>query len=189
MFRACAVPWIASLVSIICVMLILPGCSNQSAPRSTIVVESVNNNGFLNSDVYSLGADEQMGTADDNIPEEAVPIIVRNDPQDASLNVHPNGAFSTVTIERYEVRYSGDADLPTFSAATHLVVPTGSTVTGSLVLLPASYKIAPPLDVLVNGGEIHLNADVVLFGVEADSDTRTTTHASISINVANWADK
>ena len=190
MFRARAVPWIVSLVSIPCLLLlVLPGCSSDSAPRSSLVVQSVNDNGVLSSDVYSNGADELYGTEDDNIPEEQIPITLRNDPHDADLGMHTNGPFSSVMLERYEVRYSGGAALPTYGGAMHLIVPSGSTASATIVALPGSYKIAPPLDALVAGGEITLNAEIVLFGVEEDSGDRVTAHANLSINVANWADK
>jgi len=189
MFRTGASLWILFLTPLVGGLLLLPGCSSDSAPRSTLSVESINDNSSLSSDVYSLGADQTLGTADDNVPEEQVPIVVRNMPHDSSLRIRPNGPFSTVTLDRYEVHYSGDVSLPTFVGSIHLIVPSGTTADANLVVLPGSYKIVPPLSALVAGGEIHLDADVIVFGTEQDSGAKITTHATLNIEVANWADK
>jgi hypothetical protein len=170
---------------------ILPGCSDGPAPRSLVAVESVNNNAILNSDVYNNGSDKERGTADDFIPEEQVPIVVRNIPHDAGLRIRANGAFSTVVIQRYEVRFGGDVNLPSFGGSLYLRVPSGGSASASVVVIPASYKVSPPLDAIIVGsiGEYRLNASVTLFGYEEDSEDPITATGTLAVNVADWMDE
>ena len=131
--------------------LVAPGCSDDSAPRSIVTVETINQSQVLDSDVYNNGSDKLPGTEDDFIIEDQVSVVIRNRPHDAGLNIRANGPFSSVVFERYEVRFTGDETLAPLFGAIHLRVASGATGTGIVTVVPAGYKTMPPLLVLRYG--------------------------------------
>jgi hypothetical protein len=164
-------------------------CSDDSAPRSTVSIDSINGNESLDSDVYNNGDDREPGTDDDAIFEDQVAIVVRNRPHDSALAIKSNGPFGAVIFTRYEVRFTGDDTLPQVSGAMYLRAPSGSTVTGEITIVPLAYKSVAPLLGLRQGGEILLNAEVTLIGEEDDSHDEITVKAVLPVHCANWEDK
>ena len=171
------------------VALLALGCSDDSAPRSVVTVESVNGNEILYSDVYHNGDDGIPGTDDDFIVEDRVAIVLRNRPHDSGLSINPNGPFGAVTIHRFEIRFQGDETLAPLFGALHLRVASNQTVQGELPVIPASYKAAPPLSMLrTQGGELRFTAQVTLFGMEQDSNEEVVVSFVLPVHCANWGD-
>lgn len=164
-------------------------CSDDSAPRSTVSLDSINGNESLDSDVYNNGDDGEPGTNDDTIFEDQVAIVVRNRPHDGGLSVGANSPFGAVVFTRCQVRFTGDEALPQVSEAMYLRVPTGSTVSGEITIVPVAYKTVPPLYGLRQGGEILLNAEVTLIGEEEDSHDEVVVKGVLPVHCANWGDK
>ncbi len=73
------------------VALIALSCSDESAPRSTVTIDSINGGEILDCDLYNNGDDNQQGTGDDFIVEDQVSVLMRNRPHDAGLTIDPNG--------------------------------------------------------------------------------------------------
>lgn len=169
--------------------LMVLSCSDDSAPRSTVSLDSINGNESLDSDVYNNGEDGEPGTNDDSIFEDQVAIVLRNRPHDAGLDVAANGPFGAVIFTRYQVRFTGDDALPQVSQAMYLRVPTGSSVSGEITIVPAAYKTIPPLVGLRQGGEILLNAELTLIGEEEDSHDEVVVTGVLPVHCANWGDK
>ena len=172
------------------VALIALSCSDDSAPRSTVTIDSINGGEILDCDLYNNGDDNQQGTGDDFIVEDQVSVLMRNRPHDAGLTIDPNGPFGAVVFHRCDVRFTGDEALAPVSSALHLRVPSGSTVQGEILVVPAAYKIAPPLfNILQDGGEIRLEAHITLIGEEEDSHDEVIVTAILPVHCANWADE
>jgi hypothetical protein len=169
--------------------LLALSCSDDSAPRSIVTIESINGNESLDSDVYNNGSDGEPGTDDDTIFEDQVAIVVRNHPHDSALSVHANGPFGAIVFTHYEIRFQGDESLPEVSEAMHLRVTSGAAATGEITIVPAAYKVVPPLLGLRQGGEILLNAEIKLIGVEEDSQNEIVARATLPVHCANWGDK
>jgi len=166
----------------------LAGCSEDSVPRSVLIIESINDNEVLDSDVYNNGEDDEPGTADDFVREDQVSIVIRNRPHDRVVNLDPDGPFGAVVLNRYEIRFRGDETLPALAGAIHLRIPSGSTETGEITVIPSGYKVVPPLVGLLLGGEIQLVAEITLIGEEDDSHDRVEVKAQLPVHVANWVD-
>lgn len=170
--------------------LLASSCSDDSAPRSTIIVDSINNGEILNSDLYNNGDDRQFDTDDDFIVEDQVVIQLRNRAHDPGLSIDPNGPFGAVVFYRYEVRFRGEESLPTIHGGLHLRVPSGVSKQGTIVIVPASYKLAPPLLTIWQlGEELRLDADITLFGEESDSEEEVIVEATLPVHCADWADE
>jgi hypothetical protein len=171
------------------VVFVALGCSDESAPRSSVVIESINGNQVLDSDIYNNGDDGQIGTDDDFIVEDQVSVVLRNRPHDPGINVDPDGPFGAVTFHRYEIRFTGDESLDPHFGGMHLRVPTGTSSQGEIVVVPVVYKITAPLvNLLTQGGEIRLVANITLIGKEDDSNSEVIVEGSLPVHVANWGD-
>ncbi|MBM3286106.1 MAG: hypothetical protein FJY88_01965 [Candidatus Eisenbacteria bacterium] len=171
-------------------LLFVVGCSDDSAPRSSVNIESINGNEVLDSDVYNNGDDGEPGTDDDFIVEDQVPIVLRNRPHDAGLSMRANGPFGAVVLNRYSVRLPSELELPNISGGLYLRIPSGSTAIGEVTVIPAEYKQAPPLDQLAYlGGEIRFTAEITLYGVEEDSREEVVVKGSLPVHCANWGDE
>ena len=169
--------------------LLALGCSDDSATRSTITIESINSGEILDCDLHNNGEDQDSGTADDFIVEDQVALVLTNRPHDPALAIKANGPFGSVLINRYEVRFRGDEALPPIFGGMHLRVPSGSTVQGEIVVVPASYKTSPPLSMIYELGlEILLEADITLIGEEQDSGEEVTATCTLPIHCADWVD-
>jgi hypothetical protein len=180
--------FIAPFAVLLALAIVAPGCSDDSAPRSTVTIETINQSQVLDSDVYNNGEDKLPNTEDDYIIEDQVPVLIRNRPHDAGLNIRANGPFSSVVFERYEIRFTGDETLAPLFGAIHLRVASGATGTGIVTIVPAGYKEMPPLIVLRGGGEMRFSAEVTLIGREEDSDDEVRATAVIPVHCANWTD-
>ena len=169
--------------------LLASSCSDDSAPRSVVTIESINANESLDSDVYNNGDDGEPGTSDDLIYEDQVPIVLRNRPHDSALDLTSAGAFGAVVFDHYEVTFQGEEALPTVSGAMYLKVAAGATVTGEVTIVPVAYKIVPPLSTLRQGGEILLNSQITLYGEEQDSGQEVVAKGVLPVHCANWGDE
>jgi hypothetical protein len=158
------------------------GCSDNAAPRSVLRVTEINNNQPLESDV-AKGPDSSL-----TVQEDVIAVTVSSTPHDAVLNLTSDQPFGSVTLESYEITFaSGEAILPV-SGALGWTVQSGSSVTGSLVVVPASHKTRPPLLSLLHGGEIQTIAHLTITGREATTGHVMKVESSFPVNFANWAD-
>jgi hypothetical protein len=176
-------------VMLIGLALLAPGCSDDSEPRSVVDVETVNAGQVLDSDVYNNGADKLAGTEDDFILEDQVQIVIRNRPHDSALNIRTNGPFSSVVFERYEIHFQGDETLSPLFGSIHLRIASGATGTGIVTVVPAGYKVMPPLSPLRTGGELRFSAEITLIGYEEDSNDEVRAVATMPVHCANWTDE
>jgi hypothetical protein len=157
------------------------GCSDTAAARSVLRVNSINDNRPLQSDVVG-------GTAVSPIVfEDAIVVSMSNTPHDAALNLAAGKPFGYVTLDRYEIRFEGPELIAPVTGSLGWTVETGQTVTGSLIAVPASLKVAPPLVALRQGGEFQVTARLTIIGHEADSERVVKVEASFPVNFANWS--
>jgi hypothetical protein len=156
------------------------GCSDTSAPRSIVRVTAINENLPLQSDV--VGGTEEAPT----VKEDAISMSVNNVPHDATLTLTANGQFGYVVLDRYEIRFVSQEPIEPVTGALGWTVPTGQTVSGSIIVVPASLKVVPPLVVLRQGGEFQTTAKLTIIGHEADSWRAVRVCASFPVNFANW---
>ncbi len=177
------VPLALTLSALALCLGILAGCSDDSAPRSLLQVTSVNENQPLSSDVAE-GPDSSL-----TVREDIIEITVKNNPHDDVLSLSGDGAFGYVTLERYEIRFESEESIPPVTGNLGWTVASGSSVKGSLVVVPASHKVAAPLISLRNGGEIQTTARLTITGREATSDAKVSVETSFPVHFANWTDE
>jgi hypothetical protein len=177
-------------IAFVVLCLLALGCSDDSAPRSSITLESINDGEILDCDLHNNGDDGAYGTDDDFIREDQVSIVLSNRPHDPALTIRAGGPFGAVLFHRYEVRFRGDETLMPLFGAMHLWVDSGSSAQGEIVLVPASYKTVPPLSTIFQmGEEIRLEADIKLIGEEQDSGEEITVTGTLPIDCADWVDE
>ena len=177
------VPLVLTLSALALCFAITAGCSDDSAPRSLLQVTSVNDNQPLTSDVAE-GPDTSL-----TVREDIIVITVKNNPHDDVLNLTAEGGFGYVTLDRYEIRFDSDEAIPSVSGNLGWTVSSGSSVEGSLVVVPASHKVQAPLISLRHGGEIQTTARLKITGREATSNAKVTVETSFPVNFANWTDE
>jgi hypothetical protein len=173
-------------------------CSEDEGPRSLVTITRLASpewpdtlgGGIYVSDVADAGADQIPGTADDIIFEDPVLITVHNEPASDLQVVSPGGPFSSVVIERYRIDYIIDGEeVAPIESRLHLVVPTGQSVTGSLVLVSGLAKSTPPLRSLAGSGdELFATAKITLYGHEMTSNDDIQAEGSIQVHFADWVD-
>lgn len=156
------------------------GCSKDAAPRSVLRVTEINANQPLQSDV--LGGTD----ASPIVMEDVIAISVSNMPHDAVLNLTSEQPFGYVTLDRYEIRFESEESIPPVTGALGWTVPSGETMTGSLVAVPAGHKVAPPLVALRPYGYIPATARLTIIGREATSGYTVKVETSFPVNFANW---
>jgi hypothetical protein len=162
--------------------VLIAGCSDSSATRSVLSVTEVNENKPLASDV----AEGQESSY--TIREDAVVMTVRNSPHDGVLDLSEEQPYGYVILDRYEIQFSSSEAIPPVSGALGWKVLSGDEVSGSFVVVPASYKTRAPLLSLRNGGEIQTTAVITIIGHEATSGYTVKTTTSFPVNFANWTD-
>lgn len=176
------VPLVLALLTVVAIGWFAAGCSDDAAPRSILQVTRIHDNQPLSSDVAE-GPDSSL-----TIREDAVAITVSSTPHDAVLDLASGKPFSVITLERYEIRFEGDDSVPPVSGALGWTVESGSTVDGSLVVVPAGHKVRQPLVSLRHGGEIQTIARLTITGREATSGSSVKVETSFPVNFANWTD-
>ncbi|MDM7914908.1 MAG: hypothetical protein ACE15D_05400 [Candidatus Eisenbacteria bacterium] len=184
-------PRLRTLLALIPAALLLAlvvSCSDESAPRSAVWIESIHGGQALESDVYNNGDDDVPGTEDDFIIEDQVAVEIHNQPSDPALSIDPTGPYGAVVFDRYKVTFHGTEQLDAVEGAMHLRVPSGSTATGEITIVPAGYKMEAPLQSLQVGGELLFTADIVITGKEEDSGDAVRVEGSLPVHCANWAD-
>lgn len=178
----------SALVSIGFGLVALAGCSSDDAVRSRLWVGEVNNNEALTSDVYNNGSDNTPGTADDFVLEDEVTVVINNDPRPGSSLVS-GGPYSFVTIDRYDVAFDAEEQIPGFSNALGWTIEARQSFQGNLTLVPFGLKIEPPLSSLRDAaGQIRATARVTFHAREADSDNTFTFSVDVPVHFANWVD-
>jgi len=175
------------------------GCEDEDQPRSHVRIVRILSaedsddlsGSVLQSDVRDAGQDEIPGTADDAVVEDELLVTVENQPSSTALALEPNGAFGSVVLTHYEIRYAiPDEELEPVEGALQLVVPSGSEQVTSLVAVTALAKIEPPLSTLASiGGELFGTAVLTLTGYEETSEDAISATASFQIHFADWADE
>ena len=173
----------ASVLGFVLLGCLAAGCSDSSAPRSVLSVVEINENQPLSSDVAEVV--DTMYT----VREDAVALIVRNNPHDGVLDLTEEEPYGYVTLDRYEIRFVSSEAIPPVTGALGWTVRSGDDTAGSIVIVPASHKVQPPLLSLRRGGEIQATALVTITGHEATSGYTVKVETSFPVNFANWADE
>lgn len=169
-------------------ILLMAGCSDSSAPRSVLTVTEINNNAPLSSDVRNFGTDRTPNTTDDFVVEDQVAVEILSEVHDDALDVFQSGPFGHIFITNYEIRYESEEEIEPVSGSLAWTIPVNSTFVGSLPVVPVARKAAPPLSVLVSGGEIIATAHITLRGKEKDSNAPVKIETQLPVHFANWVD-
>ena len=161
--------------------LFTAGCSDSSAPRQTPHVEAINDNQPLQSDVVRYVGDNAT------IAEDAVVIEIWNRPHYTVLNLDLS-PYSGVLLERYEITFESSEAIPPVRGALGWSVDLNRVMSGTIIIVPASMKAAPPLVSLRQGGEIQAVAHIRIEGREHGSGEKVSLETVLQVNFANWAD-
>jgi hypothetical protein len=171
-------------------VLSLNGCSDSGdSARSELSVVSLNGEADasfrpLFSDLVNLGFDLVP-----YVVEDAVGVVIRNDPKDGVVSLQPRRPFGKVTLTRYTVAFASEENLPPHEGAMHLDIPTGQQLGAVVTIVPAVMKTREPLlSFLLAGGELVANATVTFYGFEDTSGEEVTVRAFLPVHFANWSD-
>lgn len=170
---------LATFGSALFAAVVLAGCSGDDAVRSRLWVAEINENEALTSDVVA-----SSGT----VFEDEVIVLINNDPRPGS-NLSPGGPYSFFTIDRYEIEFEAEEEIPPVSGGLGWTVETGTQFEGALTVVPAQHKLEPPLIGLATmAAELQSTANITFYGHEADSDHELVFTTRLQINFANWTD-
>jgi hypothetical protein len=70
-----------------------------------------------------------------------------------------------------------------------LRVPSGGTAAGVVAVIPAGYKLQPPLVELIATGEIRVDAQITLIGEEEHSGEEVSVSVTLPVQCADWVDR
>ena len=174
--------WFLAVLLAAVAVLSATACSDSSAPRSVLRVETINGNEPLRSDV--LRGDGE----DASVLEDEVVIEIRNLPHDEVLAL-ATSPYNSVLLKRYEVRFESDEAIPPVTGALGWQVGVGRQVSGAIVVVPAGLKVVAPLVSLQQGGEIQAVAHLTFFGEESGSNEEVRFGTVLQVNFANWTDE
>ncbi|MBD3237412.1 MAG: hypothetical protein GF330_11960 [Candidatus Eisenbacteria bacterium] len=171
-------------------------CFDQDQARTQVTITRVADpqwpdtlaSGPYLSDVLDPGPDGIPNTMDDIVYEdEALLTVTSNAPSDLQV-IKPNGPYARVTLERYRVDFEIPGEqIEPIEGSMHLVVPSGSRATGSIVLVTGFAKTQPPLSTLAGGGdELTGTARITVHGTEETSGDEIVAEASIAVHFADW---
>ena len=169
------------LVAAAFVIVVTAGCSDSSAPRSILRVESINDNTPLQSDVVSFVGGQPT------VKEDAVTVQIWNQPHDEILDLYAS-PYGAVMLDRYEVRFEGTESIPSVTGALGWAVDANRIMSGTIVVVPAAHKLRAPLLSLAGSGEIQSTARITFYGRETGSDHAVKFETVLQVNFANWAD-
>jgi hypothetical protein len=171
--------------------LVGPGCTNDAADQNKsnilLTVESVDTNGdFLLSDISVAGA-----AVNDNAT-----LKIRNSNKNPLQVTTSN--YSDAMMQRYTVSYfrsdgrnAEGVDVPySFQGALAGIVPVGSSVDMSLVLVRHQAKLEPPLSQLRGlGGAVVMTAfaKITIFGETISGDV-VSAEVNVSVTFADFPD-
>lgn len=94
-------------------------------------------------------------------------------------------------LTHYRVTFAsveGDAFPPSHEGALNVIIPPGEEKSVSFVLVPVDAKMAPPLEDLINGGELRTKALVEFWGTEDKTGAELHASGELDVNFADWAD-
>ena len=107
-----------ALITMMALMLglaALTGCSDNSNELQRLVceVESVNEGAPLISAALNAGGDRIVGTTDDFVPIDSVPVVFRARAYNESMNIPTDGVYSSFIITGYDLAWTAiDANAP-----------------------------------------------------------------------------
>jgi hypothetical protein len=200
--------WLA-LVSV-AVGLGLASCDEEGGDtRNLVQVVSLNEGIPLLSDVYHFGANT-VDPTDDFIPTDVVEVIFQSRKHDDQLTVSPGKPFGTVRFHSYRVMFNNDptgadldgdstVDLFSFTAPMQVVVPTGGTSEGAVLIISGAAKVLEPISCLgpVGGGgcggnsavEYAADAYITFFGTEETSGAEIEVNTGLTVRIAQFGDE
>lgn len=167
--------------AILLMAAVVHGCSDSSAPRHVPVVESINDNQPLQSDVVRYDGESPV------VVEDAVAIEIWNRPHDDVLNLD-RSPYNGILLERYEITFESEEAIPPVRGALGWSVDINRVMSGSLIIVPAVLKTQAPLVSLRQGGEIQAIAHIRIDGREHGSGEKVSLETTLQVNFANWGD-
>jgi hypothetical protein len=186
----------ASSLALLAVIL---SCSEDSNydQRTVVYVSSIANDRPYMVDVLCQGDSiynpdgVTFKYIDDFVTEDYIPVVFTNKPYNGIVDP-AEGALGQFLVTGYDVSFMpyGGAAVPVapFSGTTSVLVPSGESVSASVLLCPFEAKSLQPLLGLAyqtDGYEIMARAHIVFHGEEIQSGRKVDFEANVSVNFAD----
>jgi len=188
---------VAAIASALVLVAIVLSCSEDSNydQRTVVYVSSINKDAPYLSDVLCQG-DSIHGSdhvtfklIDDYVTEDNLSVTFSNKPYNSVVDPK-NGSLGDFLVTSYDVEFIpyGGAPLPVppFSGTTSILVPSGETVTASILFVPFAAKTVSPLvDLQYTANEIMARAHITFHGHEVQTNDNINFEANISVDFAD----
>jgi hypothetical protein len=169
----------------------LMGCVESEEYRSVVFVSGIADNAPVFSDVYNNG--DPADPSDDFIREDWIGVTFYNRPYHPIVSTAEGAPYHEFVVTRYRIEFErtdgGSPTIAPLDGAMSTVVQSEEYASATILLVPASYKVSPPLDGLLVSGEISTIAHVTFTGHEIGSSREQTFSASVNVNFANFVDE
>jgi hypothetical protein len=195
---------ILAFVFVVCAAaLIAVSCQNESEEnRAVVTVSSINENAPFFSDVIEQGDTlydpNNPGPPpspylwDDFVAEDYVAVTFYNRPYNNFTTTGPGDPLSDFLITRYRLEWraavGGTGTVPPlFEGATSVLVPSNTSVTAAVLLVPFTIKNDPAYTALqYTSTEFLMIAHITFWGHEVGTDREWSFDAELSVNFGDW---
>jgi hypothetical protein len=188
---------VAACASALVLVALILSCSEDSNydQRAVIYVSSINGDAPYLCDVLNQGDSLYMPdnitykTSDDFITEDRIEIAFTNKPYNSIIDPE-NGSLGDFLVTGYDVRFFpyGGASEPVqrFTGSTSILVPSGETVSGEILLVPFAAKTVDPLVGLEYSAlEIMARAHITFHGHEIQTNNELSFEVNMTVNFAD----
>ncbi len=185
---------VASALVLITVVL---SCSEDSNydQRTVVYVSSINKDAPFLCDVLCQGdsiyeKDQiHFKYSDDFVTEDWIQVVFTNKPYNSIVDPD-KGSLGDFLVTGYDVEFipyrGAPVPVPPFSGSTSVLVPAGTAVPASILLVPYAFKnVDPLLSLMYTNNEIMARAHITFHGQEVQTNNNISFEVNVTVNFAD----
>jgi len=187
----------AVVASALVLITVILSCSEDSNydQRTVVYVSSINKDAPYLCDVLCQGdsiyqKDQiHFKYSDDFVTEDWIQVVFTNKPYNSIVD--PNkGSLGDFLVTGYDVEFIpyGGAPVPVqpFSGTTSVLVPSGTAVPASILLVPfAAKNVDPLLGLMYTNNEIMARAHITFHGQEVQTNNNIKFEVNVTVDFAD----
>jgi hypothetical protein len=184
----------ASSLLLVIGLLTVAGCENHDGnewQRLVCEVSSVNEGNPLVSAYLNAGNDNQVGTDDDFVPIDSVPVVFRARPYGSSVTIPEDGVYSWFHVTSYDLVWDNTSDNGVDLSPHNIerggldaMVPIHDEGSGVVLVSGLDMREAPWFVNLFTGdlGSFQANARLTFYGHESGNTEEIAVPASLRVH-------
>ena len=187
----------AVVASALVLITVILSCSEDSNydQRTVVYVSSINKDAPFLCDVLCQGDSiyekDQIHYkySDDFVTEDWIQVVFTNKPYNSIVDPD-KGSLGDFLVTGYDVEFIpyGGAPVPVqpFSGTTSVVVPSGTAVPASILLVPfAAKNVNPLLSLMYTNNEIMARAHITFHGQEVQTNNNIKFEVNVTVDFAD----